>query len=148
MTSPIDQSNTPPRRIGRSIGAFFAGFVTIVVLSLGTDQLFHALDVYPPWGEPMRDPGLNALALTYRIAYGVLGGYITARLAPRNPMAHALALGVVGFVFASVGAVVAISKQDLGPAWYPVALALTTLPTAWLGGFLHLRTRRVERPAV
>ena len=61
-----------PRRRWRSVGAVFLGFITVVVLSLGTDQLLHVLKVYPPWGQPMYDPGLNLLALSYRIIYTVL----------------------------------------------------------------------------
>jgi hypothetical protein len=78
-------------------------------------------------------------ALGYRTAYGVVGGYIAARLAPHSPMRHALVLGVIGFVLSAAGAFVAITKHDLGPAWYPIALALISIPTAWLGGFLHVR---------
>jgi hypothetical protein len=36
----------------------------------------------------------------------------------------------------TVGAIVAI-PMDLGPAWYPIALAVTGLPLTWLGGILH-----------
>jgi hypothetical protein len=124
------------RRIPQSIGAILAGFVAVVVLSLGTDQVFHSLKVYPPWHQPMHEPGLNLLALSYRTVYAVLGSYIAARLAPRNPMRHALVLGVIGLPLSVAGAIAAI-KLDLGPAWYPIALALTTLPCAWLGGALH-----------
>jgi hypothetical protein len=123
-------------RIWRSIGAVLAGLLTVVVLSLGTDQILHELKVYPPWGEPMHDPRLNALALSYRLVYGVLGPYITARLAPFAPMGHALFLGALGLVLASLGAYAAIA-MNVGPAWYPIALAASSLPTAWLGGRLH-----------
>jgi hypothetical protein len=41
----------------------------------------------------MRDTGDYLLALVYRTVYGILGGYVTARLAPRAPMRHALILG-------------------------------------------------------
>lgn len=115
-----------------------AAVVANVVLSLATDQLFHTLGVYPPWGQPMHEPGLNALALSYRVVYGVLGGVIVARLAPRAPMRHATILGVIGTVVAGLGAVVGI-VQDLGPAWYPIALAASSLPTAWLGATWHQR---------
>jgi hypothetical protein len=107
--------------------------VANVVLSLATDQLFHVLAVYPPWGQPMYEPGLNALALSYRIVYGVLGGAIVSRLAPRAPMRHAMILGVIGTVVATLGAVVAITRYDLGPSWYPISLAVVALPTTWLG---------------
>ena len=88
MTSPITNRSAHPRRLWRSAGAVFLGFLTVVVLSLGTDQLLHVLQVYPPWGQPMHDPGLNLLALSYRIIYTVLGSYITARFAPHSPMRH------------------------------------------------------------
>lgn len=85
----------------------------------------------------MYDAGLNLLALTYRIVYAVVGSYIAARFAPHAPMRHALALGVVGLVLSLVGAIVTIAMVDLGPSWYPVALVLTALPCAWLGGALQ-----------
>lgn len=88
----------------------------------------------------MHDPGLNLLALAYRIVYTVVGGYITARFAPHNPMRHALALGVVGLVAGAAGAIATI-PMGLGPSWYPVALVIIALPCTWLGGALHSRTQ-------
>jgi len=99
------------------------------------------LEVYPPWGVPMRDPQLNLLALTYRILYGIVGGYVTARVAPHSPMRHAMIGGLIGFVLSGAG-LIATLPMDLGPAWYPIALWLTALPCAWLGGELHRRTTR------
>jgi hypothetical protein len=32
---------------------------------------------------------------------------------------------------------VTIAKPEPGPLWYPIALAVTGLPCAWLGGVLH-----------
>ncbi len=125
-----------PRRIGRSIVAVLAGFVAIVVLSVGTDQVLHVLGVYPPWGQPMYDPGLNALALAYRIVISVFGCYLTARLAPYAPMRHALILGAVGIVVSTAGALAAMG-HNLGPMWYPVALVVVSLPCAWLGARLR-----------
>ena len=135
--SAIAQSSVLPRRIGRSIVAVVAGFVVTAALSLITDQVLHVLNVYPPWGQPMYDPGLNALALGYRIVFTIFGCWLTARLAPHRPMFHAMVLGSIGFVIASAGAIVAMTQFDLGPAWYPVALALSSLPCAWIGGKLH-----------
>lgn len=135
MTIPADN---PPRHIGRSILAILAGFLTVVVLSLGIDQILHVLHVYPPWGVAMHEPGLNALALAYRCVITVLGGYVTARLAPRNPMRHVVILGVIGLAIAILGAVATI-PMNLGPAWYPIALAVTAFPLTWLGGVLYTR---------
>jgi hypothetical protein len=136
--SAMTVAEAPPRNLRRSTLAVIAGFVAIFVLSLGTDQIFHSLGVYPSWGEPMRATSLNLLALAYRLVYDTFGCYLTARLAPRSPMRHALILGGVGFVLSSLGAVGAI-MQDLGPAWYPILLALSSLPSAWLGGWLASR---------
>jgi hypothetical protein len=129
-----------PRRPLQSAGALFLGFIAVLVLSIGTDQVLHDIEVFPPWGQPMHDPSLNLLALTYRIAYGVIGSYVAARFAPHAPMRHALVLGGVGFVLSLVG-VAATSGMDLGPRWFPIALVLTALPGAWLGGVLHRATR-------
>jgi len=142
--STIAIESNKPRRLGRSVVAMVAAFVANVVLSLATDQLFHTLGVYPPWGQPMHDPGLNALALSYRIVYGVIGGVIVAHLAPRAPMRHAVILGIIGTAVAALGAVVAIAK-DLGPAWFPIALVAQSLPTAWLGATWDERLRRTDR---
>jgi hypothetical protein len=132
----VPAAATPPRRLGRSAGAIAAGFVLVFVLSLATDQVLHMLEIYPPWGQPMFDPGLNALALAYRCVYTVAGGWLTARLAPQAPVRHAVILGLIGLVFATLGAVVAITQADLGPSWYPIALAVLGLPCTWLGGVL------------
>lgn len=139
MTTHSQPISVAPRRLGRSILAVLAGFVAVVLLSLASDQLFHSLGVYPPWGEPMTDTGLLLLALGYRTVYGILGSFIAAWLAPRAPMAHALALGGIGFVLSILGA---IAMWHFGAQWYPIALVLTALPGAWLGGALQQRLPR------
>ena len=130
------KTNTDPSRPVRSTAAVFLGFLVVVVLSLGTDQVFHMLQVYPPWDQPMPDPELCLLALSYRIVYTVIGGYVTARFAPHAPMRHVWVLAVIGLVMGTVGAVTTI-PMHLGPAWYPIAIALTAVPCTWLGGFLY-----------
>jgi hypothetical protein len=129
-------TTTPARNRLRSTGAVLLGFIAVVGLSLATDQVLHSLEVYPSWGQPMHATSLVLLALSYRLVYGVLGSYIAARFAPRHPMRHALALGVVGFVLSTVAAITTI-PMDLGPSWFPIALVVTALPCAWLGGALH-----------
>jgi hypothetical protein len=137
MSTTMELSRrSQPRRLARSAGAVLLGFVTVLVLSLGTDQLLHSLNVYPPWGEPMHQPELNLLALAYRCVYAVMGSYIAARFAPRKPMLHALILGTIGFVLSLAGAAAAI-PMNLGPMWFPLALVVTALPCAWLGGLLY-----------
>jgi len=136
MTIQGTTPSAPPRRLWRSTGAVLLGFIAVVVLSLGTDQVLHVLEVYPPWGQPMNDAGQNVLALSYRCVYGALGSYIAACFAPRNPMRHAMILGIIGFILSTAGAIATI-PMNLGPAWYPIMIAVTALPCAWLGGVLH-----------
>ena len=125
--------------MGRSIVAVVAGFLAVAGLSLATDQLFHVLEVYPPWGQPMYDTWDNVLALSYRVIYTVLGGFITARLAPRAPMRHVMILAIIGLVAGSAGAIGAIAIGGLGPNWYPIAIAVTAFPCTWLGGVMGSR---------
>lgn len=130
-------SETRPRRIGRSIGALAAGFLVVVVLSLGTDVVLHST-VFPPWGQPVTD-ALLLLATAYRTVYAIAGSYVTARLAPDRPMQHALAGGVVGLVVSIAGAVATWNAGPaFGPHWYPVALIVSALPCAWAGGKLRV----------
>src|SRR2546426_5253494 len=121
----------PPRRRWRSVGAVVAGFVVVFVLSVGTDQVLHVLKVYPPWGEPMAGV-LFVVATAYRIVYTILGGYITARLAPDAPVRHALILGLVGLVAGLIGGMGNIAQPQLGPLLYSIAVLVTRPPPARL----------------
>jgi hypothetical protein len=140
MTSTVASTAVPGRALGRSAGAILIGFAAVVVLSLGVDQILHVLNVYPPWGQPMWDHRLNALALSYRLVIGTFGSYLTARFAPYAPMRHAMIGAGIGFVLSAIGAIAAVNMA-MGPAWYPIALALSAWPTAWLGGRLGAKMR-------
>ena len=144
VTIPMPRAGERPRHTLRSIGAVLAGIFTGALLSLGTDQVFHVLKVYPPWGQTMSN-GLFLLATAYRIIYSIVGCYIAARLAPDRPIKHALAGGIVGVVLSTAGAVATWNHvPSLGPHWYPVALIVFALPTAWLGGRLREMQLRNE----
>jgi hypothetical protein len=132
------------RRFGRSAWALFAGFLVAAVLSVGTDVVLHATGVFPPWGLPMADAPF-VLALAYRLLYTALSGYVTARLAPRAPMAHVLVGGAIGTVLATVGAVATWDTgPEFGPKWYPVLLIVTAIPSVWAGGRLGIVRRGAE----
>ncbi len=128
----------PQRRILRSIGAVVAGVLVAIVLSIGTDLVMHAIGVLPAIGQPAGS-GPLFLAAVYRTIYSILGSYIAARLAPYRPMLHAMVLGVIGFIVSAIGMVVTWNKTAVfGPHWYPIALVVLALPTAWVGGRLRM----------
>jgi len=115
-----------------------AGALAGIILSIGTDMVLRAAGIFTPLGQPMAD-SLLLLATVYRTVYGILGSYITARLAPYRPMAHALVGGLVGLVVSIVGAAVTWNKGPaFGPHWYPLALVVLAIPQAWAGGRLRL----------
>ena len=117
----------------KSIGAILAGFITVVILSIVTDFILETLGVFPPPVKGLFTTWMLILALLYRSAYTVLGGYITAKLAPDRPMRHAIILGLIGIIAATLGAV---AGWNLSQHWYPIALIITALPCTWLGGKL------------
>jgi hypothetical protein len=125
-----------PRSVWRSVGAVLAGLIAIIILSVGTDMALRAIGLFPPLGQLMSG-GLFLLATAYRTAYGILGGYLTARLAPNRAVTHAVALGVVGAVVGLAGALSTWNNgPEFGPHWYPLLLVVLAIPSSWLGGKL------------
>ncbi len=138
-TSLPASTNVPSKSsLGRSILCIFVGLVAVVALSLGTDVLLHSVAGFPKLGQVFSDRQF-AYATIYRTLYGIVGSYITARLAPNRPMMHSLLGGAVGVALGLLGLAAALAQgPKMGPLWYPVALLLTTMPTAWLGAKLRL----------
>lgn len=129
----------------RSLWAIVAGVLVIVVGSTMVDVVLHAAGVYGPTGQPL-DHRLAALATAYRTVISIGGAWLTARLAPARPMAHALWLGVVGVVLGAIG-LAATWNAGLGPHWYPIALVVLAVPQCWLGGWLYMRGLKRVQPA-
>jgi hypothetical protein len=126
----------------RSLFAVIAGFAVVVAFSTGTDTIMHQQGIIPP--GPMWNPWHNALALAYRSLFSVAGGFVTAWLAPRSPMRHVIILAVIGTA-GGIAGVLATWNLNLGPHWYPIALAVTAFPLVWLGGRLYLRRASVAQ---
>jgi surface polysaccharide O-acyltransferase-like enzyme len=126
------------RRAVHRILAVLAGVFAIVAITTVTDIALYAAGLFTADG--MTD-ALYAIAAFYRVLYGVLGGYVTARFAPDRPMQHALALGAVGLVLSTAGAV---AMWSAGPHWYPLAVIAMSLPCSWAGGWLHTKQFRVR----
>jgi hypothetical protein len=113
----------------KSVGAVLAGLVVIVVLSNGTDAVLETTGVYPSVAV-QRQQGFDTVwmvlfALVYRSVYMVVGGYVSAALAPNRPMRHAVALGIVGIVLGILGAV---ATWGMTPAWFSISIVILGLP--------------------
>ena len=121
----------------RSIWAILAGVLVAVVVTTLIDIALHVVGVFPPLKEPLTD-GLALVASSYRTVIGIACAWLTARLAPRDPMRHAMILGGLGAVVALIG-VVATWSLGLGPRWYPISLVVLALPQSWAGGKLFER---------
>lgn len=131
----------------KSIGAFFAGLLATVILSIGTDLVLHAAGIFPAIGQPMSN-SLFVLATIYRTIYSIFGAYLTARLAPANPLKHALILGAVGTVLALIGLLATWNKgPEFGPKWYPIVLVVFAIPQCWLGGKFRVLQLHSSDPA-
>ena len=128
------------KNILKSIGAVLAGFLFVVILSIVTDMILiktglmrQPFDLNPSW--------LIVLVIMYRSLYAIMGSYLTARLAPGKPMRLVMIGGVIGFAISIIGS---IAMWDKPPHWYGIALIITTLPCAWLGGKIFLSSKKTE----
>ena len=128
-----------PRRVLRRVGAVAAGLVAIFAVTTAIDGVLHASGVFPPLGAPPMSSALFLLAFAYRLVIDVGGCWLAARLAPDRPLRHAMVLGAIGLGLSVAGSA---AMWNAGPHWYPLALAASALPCAWLGGSLRVRYAR------
>jgi hypothetical protein len=121
----------------KSIWAVLLGFITVALLSIVTDAFFEKVGILPDQTHPDAiTTWMLVLALLYRSLYTVLGGYLTARLAPSRPMRHVYVLMGLGLIGGVAGA---ITGWSYGNHWYPVLLAITGPAFVWLGGRLQAK---------
>jgi hypothetical protein len=137
MTLTIDTNTASHPRL-RVAGALVAGFLTVAVLSTAADAVLHAMNYYPNDGTAGSDPQL-AVALAYRTLFTVLGGLVTAWLAPSRPQRLATILGAIGSVFAVLGLV---TMWHLGHQWYATGIVVLAIPSTAFGGWLFNRFAR------
>jgi hypothetical protein len=130
------------RHLIRSVGAIAGGFLVTAVASTAADAIMHAAGIFPRSPQNM-SALLFVLASGYRALLTVAGGFVTARLAPDRPMRHTWILAWIGFAAGLAGVVTycVIGGAKLGPAWYPVSIAVLSIPCVWLGGWLGASSR-------
>jgi hypothetical protein len=120
----------------KSIGAVLTGLIFIGVSHTATDFVLESTGVLPK-GHLNVGTALILFVIGYRAILSLAGCYLTAKLAPTNPMKHSLILGGIGTVLSAAGAI-ATADMNLGPAWYAWSLVVIALPLAWVAGKLYL----------
>lgn len=130
--------------MGRSILAIVAGFVLAGALNVGTNTLLSrvAPEMVPPPGTPNTNTTALLVICAYVALYGILGCYVTARLAPSRPLLHALIVGGLALAM-SIPATMAVWNDT--PAWFNVYNLLAVMPYAYVGG--RIRERELARGA-
>ena len=123
------------KTILKSIGAILAGFALGAILSIGTDLLLNKLGIMSMENFKQNSSVIIIMVIVYRFIFNTIGCYLTAKLAPNNPMKHVIIIGVIGTVLSILGS---IAMWDKAVAWYNIAIILISLPSAWLGGKLFL----------
>ena len=129
----------------KSILAVVVGLFLIFLSHTGTDFVLESLGIFTSPDKGFHTTWMVVTAFVYRSVFSLLGCFVTGLLAPSRPMFHSLILGFIGVVLNTIGAVVMI-PMNISPVWYPIALIISAIPCAWLGGWFA--TRRRERRAM
>jgi cytochrome bd-type quinol oxidase subunit 1 len=112
----------------RSIGSVAAGYI---VFAASAALLFQLS------GREPHDPAPLAFMLASIIwgcTFALVAGWLTARVAGRQPMRHAAVLAAI----IALGAIVSLIMSS-GESWSQIAAAALMAPSAWLGGRLSRR---------
>ncbi len=120
----------------RSILAVIAGSITWMVTALGMDKIMMSL--FPQLyieGVMVVSVPLLLFSGFYSLLFSVLGGYVTALIAGRSEMKHALILGVLQLL---MGIMATIKFWNTAPAWYHITFLTLLIPANLLGAQLRL----------
>ena len=132
--------------MGKSFLAILAGYLLMALTVAVATPIAVALFVPPE----VRGAKVIILPPAYYVADFVLyfaaavaGGWLTARIAPRNPLAHTAALtaviAIVAVLFLAGFGGAGEPSQVTQPSWYTPAISVTGVVGAMLGGVLRVR---------
>jgi hypothetical protein len=126
----------------RSTLAVLAGLGVIIVTSFGIEAAANPvlMRMFPNAlpNEAAMSHSLPAwlFTMTYTFLCVIAGGYVTAWLAARLPVRHAIALGVLQSAL-TIPAMIAYA--DKAPLWGWISSMIAVIPAAWLGGLIYAR---------
>jgi hypothetical protein len=123
----------------RSILSVLAGYVAmaifvVIATGLAVKFMLHASDLQSAM-KLKPTPAYLAVNLVYSAIFAVGGGFITANIAGRAPVVHALALAALILVVSVVSFFQSVQSQQ--PKWYGLTLMLLGPAGAVLGGYVQ-----------
>jgi hypothetical protein len=123
----------------RSVLSVVLGYVVMLVAVLAGQVAFTALGsglTVQPGEQP------DAVYFVFNLSTGffflIIGGYVTAILAGRSELKHALGLAALSIAMCMISMVKYAGDQ---PLWYSIALMFLSIPGSLIGG--HYRVRQV-----
>lgn len=129
----------------RSVLSVIAGSAIWTVLWLTSNQaILAALPGYFRPDGTTDSTGVLFLILVLSVIYSVIAGFVTAAVAARSEMRHALALGILQLIF---GIIAQSQFWDVMPLWYHLIFLALLIPGNLAGGKLRLTRKLKVSPA-
>jgi hypothetical protein len=122
--------------MGRSILALLAGFVSEPLLVIAADWVYGRIHPGVISPEGLVYGSAAVIVLIYVQIINAISGYITGSIAPKNPVGHALILGIIGFALCVF---VSTRHWHVEPHWYLLGGIVFAIPSTTLGGYLARR---------
>ena len=118
--------------------SLLAVLVGYLVFGVSTIVLFKVAGV-----DPRQEPelGFRIWSTLYGVVFAFTGGYVAARIAGRNELAHA---GSVACMLAVIATVSLVAQPGHGSLWSQIAALGFMTPAAILGGVLRARQVRIK----
>ena len=118
--------------MGRSILSVVAGIIVWDALWISSNQLIIAIFPAHFGADGSSDSaGILITLIALGFLFGVIAGYVTARLAPRNIPKHVWVLALIQL---PQGILVEILYWDLLPLWYHIGFLALLVPGFLVGG--------------
>jgi len=122
-----------------------AGIVALTVTSFAIEFAANTLllrllpQAFPTATALAQNPAARGFMLLYTALSVAFGGYVTAWIARRTPVAHAV---VMGIVMVALTLLQMAKGPHPAPLWSWIVGIATLIPGAWYGGWLRTRALR------
>lgn len=122
----------------RSVAAAIAGIIVLVLLSFLIERAVGAA-LMQGFALDKADVPMRLFVVTQTLGCMVAAGYVSAWIAPRAKVKHAVVMGVIQLLL-TLYAMAALPSY--GPIWISMVGVVLLVPAAWLGGWLRERQRK------